>query len=202
MERKSTEAIKEEFRKKRQQGDFQRHVLEVLIYFASERGRNRLPTIEEFILSEVVAATIEYLTGAEYCFTYHRLEDGREYFTVADGWEWKTNKAMAEALDRFGDKLNPVLSETLKELTKLEFHYDAMGGKGHDSWLYTWYKHRICHILMVSTFSLSVEFVEKVKKEVIPLLDAETLQYCKAIATIMKKYIRQDVELIKRRYRW
>jgi len=198
MTQEKTDSIKEFFRKR----EFQGHILEVLVYFASNMGKNRLPTIQEFILSEVVAATIEYLTGKEHIFTYHRMENGKEYITVADGWGWKTNEALDKALEQFGDKLNPPFREAIAELTKLTIHYDQTKRRGYDSWLYTYYKHSICQNWMVSTFPPSVEFINKVEKDVIPSLDSETRQYCKAIACIMKKYIKQDIELIKRRYHY
>lgn len=198
MTQEKTDSLKEFFRK----GEFQGHILEVLVYFASSMGKNRLPTIQEFILSEVVAATIEYLTGKEYIFTYHRMENGKEYITVADGWEWKTNEALSKALKQCGDKLNPPFREAIAELTKLTIHHDQTGGRGYDSWLYTYYKLSICQSWMVSTFSFSVEFINKVKKDIIPSLEPETLKHCKAIARIMKKYVKQDIELIKRRYHW
>lgn len=198
MKEKSSKTIKGVFDK----WDFQRHVLEVLVYFASEKGQKRLPTIEQFVLSEVVAATIEYLTGQEYLFTYHRSENGTEYIREADDWEWKTNKAMAETLERFGDKLNPALRKALKELTEIKFSSDAMGWKGTNSSLYTWYKHSICFSGMVSTFSLSVEFINEVEREVIPELGAKTIRHCQAIAELMKKYLERDFDLIKRKYHW
>jgi len=182
--------------------DFQGRILKVLVYFASDMGRIKLPTIEQFVLSEVVAATIEYLTGDEYLFTYRRTQDGKELPGVADGWEWRTNEAMVQALEQFGSKLNPSLREAIKELTHLEFYSDGIMTKGYLNMIYTTFKHAICHSWLISTFSLSVEFIEEVRRSVIPSLNPETLRHCQTIAEIMKGYVERDVDLIKRRYHW
>jgi hypothetical protein len=202
MGKKEITALKEKFKEDIEKSEFQGHVLETLIYFASSFGKERIPTIEEFIRSEVIAATIEYLTGKEYLFIYNRSEDGKELLTVASGWEWKTDKAMAEALEKYGAKLNQPLREALGKLTEITTSHDDWGDPGHHSWLYTWYKHQICQSWMVSTFSLSVEFIANTEKRVIPSLDKETLRHCKAIARIMKKYIKSDIKFIGKRYRW
>jgi hypothetical protein len=198
MTRGKVDSIKEFFRK----GNYQGRVLEVLVYFASDKGEKSLPTIEEFILSEVVAATIEYLTGKEYLFTYHRSENGEESVVSAEHWEWKANEAMAEAVKQFGGKLNSPLKEALQEMTELIMHFDETGGRGYESPLYHYYKYQICQSWFVSIFSLPTEFVKKVERETISSLEPETIKHCAAIAKIMDKYIKRDLNLIKNRYHW
>lgn len=178
--------------------EFNRSILEVIIYFASKKGEKVLPTIHEFILSEIVAATIEYVTGEEQISTFNRSSFGE----VPDlDWEWKTNEAMETTRLAGGRPLNPILGAALKELTFLRHTTDAMGDGGWGSDLYLDWQ-LICPVIMRSTFSLSVAFVGKVKKEVIPKIDAKTIRQCRSIAELMKRKIDDDVALIGRRYHW
>ncbi len=189
-DRKSLKELKEK-------SEIRRIVLETLLYYATEKGEKVLPTMGEFVLSEVSSAVIEYLTEKECNFAYRRY--GNDNL-----WEWLSgnNKLIERVVRDFGGKLNADLQKTLMSLIRVSFDHDGAGDRVYFCWLTALYKRCICDCRIKSTFSLSVEFIRKVENKTIPLLDEETIKHCQAIAKIMKKYINRDIEFIKKTYYW
>jgi len=176
----------------KEEDKFRYNVLRAILYFASDGGKKRLPTIDDFLTSEIVSATIEYLTEEEYSNGY-RKEQGFQ----RGQWYRMTNNAMKEAFEKFGNKFNPALGEAIRTAT--EFHFQSDHGETWHENLFRWFPKRPS---MVSTYSLSVESSDYIKEKVIPSLDPDTVGHCKKIAKIMRKYLDQDLEFIKEHYHW
>ncbi len=70
--------------------------------------------------------------------------------------------------------------KALRKLVTLE-HYTDHGEKGWDCWLYIFYKNHVCRLPFVSTFSLSVEFVNEVENKTLLQLKSSEIKIIKKI---------------------
>ena len=169
---------------------FRHSILEGLMYSASDRGQNKLPSKWEFITSEIVGAVYEYLTGDEFKQEYREHRGPYD-----DHWVDIVNKHLL-ALDgqrRFSQSLAGALLYWLH----LDWKYD----RGE-----SWWEGQIRHWFLFgfrqgfdSTFALTVpeakQFEEGLQK-----LDSDTRRHLENIAEIMKKYVQRDIEYIERHY--
>lgn len=172
---------------------YQFNVFAVILYFASEMGKRRIPGIKEAIFYEFRNAIIEYLTG-------EAVSESFDQFPGFDHWQIRSNKIIENAFENFGGKINIEIKEVLLGILTLNFQSDH-GEKWFDCSLYFWFSHSISKPPN-STFSLSVEFVERVKSKTIPMLDAKTIKHCEAIGVLMRKYLEEDVKYIQEHYHW
>lgn len=177
------------------------NILEAVIYFASNKGKMRLPTIEEFVLSELVTSTGEYLSGRKDFSGYFRRRENGKHCLHNDNWQIKMSQFVEDLFSKFGGKLPREFSEALKQLVTLEHQY-SHGEKWWDCLLYDFYKDQTKCNPMISTFSLSVEFVDRVESNILFLLTQEEIEHIKAIASCMERYVEEDLEFIKKQYHW
>jgi len=167
-------------------------VFNVLLYLASDEGREPLPASEDVLVLEIAAGVIEFLSGrGDEVPTF----DGRNWRNC---WQQEVNNMMLNTLfGKDGNELNPELKSALHELTRLESCYS------HGE---AWWESSIRYYLMCwecinpvkSTFSLSVPFVEGAKRFFM-LFPPDVKNQCLAIAEKMKLYIRRDIEQIRKR---
>ncbi len=85
------------------------NILKALVYFASQKGKKKLPTIEEFVLSEVVAATVEYITGKKnYSGYFQRCPEGTHVLENYD-WQIKTNCLINKTFSNLDEKKSAII---------------------------------------------------------------------------------------------
>lgn len=178
---------KEEQRRSR----FEAVVLEGLLYLATDRGASSLPSLEEYLVSEIVAGTCEYVTGE-----FQNGHSECEGF-MRDSWISRVNRSLENLSSQ--TKFSPALAEAIKSLAHIRWCHD------HGE---SWWKSQIrCwlmfgeHNRMQSTFAFTVSQARKIE-ESLKTLDPDTLRHMENIAEIMKRYIKADLVYIAQHYRW
>lgn len=172
--------------------EFRHNVFLGLIYLASDKGTNHLPSIYEFITSELVGAVYEYDTGSEFLDIYSKIM-GFE----SDSWCNRINKYLGTLKDQ--NKFNPALAEAIKDHTYFTWHSDH-GEKWWDNPIRFWFMFGN-HNRMQSTFALTVPEAREAERG-LETIDPDTRRHMENIAEIMKKYIQADVEFIRQHYQW
>lgn len=174
----------------------EKRIVEAILYFASDEGKEYLPSIPRVVLFEFIAAVAEYLSGETRTKSYLEcMEYGGEERI------YQTNKAMAEIFEKFGEKLPDAIRVPIQELVALRFVYDH-GEKWHENSFANWFQTITERPITHSTFSLSAATIEHIKTNAIPCFDAETINHLKTIADCMKKYIEKDLECIREHFGW
>lgn len=186
----------------REKRNFQRGVLELILYSSITEKDCELPTIKEFILSELVSATSEYITGEEIDGLAYRRDNGLDY----PDFERILFERWQKIIKESGSKINLVILETITELAKPSWHSDQTGDGEYETDLYNNYQGMwgsgICNVIMSSIFSLPLKTIKHIENEVVPNLPENIIKDCKEIGVIMRKYINKDLEYIRRQYHW
>lgn len=173
---------------------FRRGILELILYSSVTQEDCKLPTEKESILSELILAAGEYVTGQESKGLVYDRSSDFEYPHIEDA-----------ALDYWlkvtaghGNKINRVLLDSITKLIIYHWASDVWGDGAHDTELYYHlvgsFDLCICGPRIEKTFSLSMETVRHIEREVLPNLSAEIIEECKKIGAIMRKYINKDLE--------
>lgn len=170
-------------------------VFNTLLLVASQEGANRLPSIEEALVVEIVAGTVAHLAGSNEASKVPSFEQ----ISWRTGMQRTVNHIFKEALITSGSRLNPDLAAALRWLTHFEFHTDH-GEKWYETPLGEKLEFLDRHPTR-STFALSVPFVAEAK-EAYNQLPAAIKEHCQAIGIAMRPYIIRDIEHIKAQYRW
>lgn len=182
--------------------EHRRKVLEALLVAATPNG-NRLPTIEEFILSEVVNGTLEYVNAKAGEITY-----AKERAKHADPktYESKLYAYYHEEM-RNTEKLSENIRTAIGKLVEAVWHHPYPGDSYCDTDLHAQFKGfggvgGICQVIAQSTFSLPHELVLKVQKEIMPSFSESERKDIMCIGEAMRKYIKEDLEYIQKQYHW
>ncbi len=167
-------------------------ILYLLLYFASNMGRNELPERWQFLTSEILGGLSEFVLGEEFKYTY-------AYYQSHPGtqeWGSWANKTLEKVLDSQNKKINPAFKPLFRKLLLFESKSD------HGE---SWWDNELRYCMMFgrkpiisSTWALTVPDAEDVKTRIIPLFSAEILGQFKEIARFMEKYIKQDLEFLNR----
>lgn len=184
---------------RREKRDFQRGVLELILYASITEKDCELPTTREFILSELVSAASEYITGEEIDGLGYertaRLDYPKFERTVLGFWKKIT--------EDFKNKIHPLLLESIIELITPVWSSNAWGDGANDTELYDHFTkdfNPICGPRVEKVFSLQLETIRRVERKVLPGLSESVAEECKRIGQIMRKYINRDLEYIRKRY--
>ncbi len=189
-----------DFKKYVEEARYRKGILEAILVSSITEERYELPTIQEFVLSELVNGTIEYIGGDPGKVNYQRFRQGT-FERCLWGYYEEEIKLYSKG------KLNPKIREAITKMV----NYDIVDPSGPDrpypkTELYTFFKGSmgggICGVIMKSTFSLPQEITDKVKREIIPTLSNTERKTVEGIGKSMRKYIDEDLEFIKGRYRW
>lgn len=172
------------------------HLIDTLLYFASDSGKKTMPFDWLILTSEIARALEEYLSG-DTSFS-EKFKDYRFDESFAPAWfEDSFNQWLDNLLAIHGSKLNPGLRDSFKETLTIKWvpkdgpsdGYNTNGVKqwhhdmiqmGHFSDLhgnFTW---------MVPEANLVANFIERE-------LGEEACHHCQNIADLMKKHIELDL---------
>ena len=180
------------FADERRRADLELTVLEGLLYLASNKGESQLPSMWEFITSEIIGAVYEHLTGEEFEEEYRKFRGPGD-----DHWFDVVNRHL-KVLDS-QNRFSKSLADALKYWLKLEWDYDH----GESSW-----EGNIRHWFLFgfrqgcnSTFALTVPEAKQFEAE-LQKLDPDTRKHLESIAEIMKKYMKRDLDHIKEHFQW
>lgn len=180
--------------------DYRKGLLEALLVASTTESDFRLPTIEEFILSEVVNGTIDYVNGNAGRINYHD-------FKYKSHFEKEICKYLQSELESSKKELNPKIKESI--MTMCEYYLTPSAGPERPSpetelyYLFNGpYGNGICPVLMRSTFSLSQELVVRTQNEIIPRLSEHEKKDIIGIGKSTRKYISKDLGFIRETYHW
>ncbi len=161
--------------------DFRCKVFDTILFFASEEGMKPIPNGEKEVLLEMAAAVSGYLTGIDGAIP------APADTIIYEGWTAWVNERIAEAIKANKKRLNPALVEALSDLLKIEWqhdHGDSSWRSGIDLPEQRGYK---------QVFYLTVPEAQRAREDVEKHLDADTVEHCKQIGVLMRKYIVRDL---------
>lgn len=193
---------KSDIKSDREEWSYRRHLLEAFLVSSVSEDSFRFPTIEEFILSELVNGTIEYIGGnagnIDYQkFTYNRNDFEKElcnYFEteMSAHSKGKLNSDIREAIVELCGHyyVNPTGPDSPYPETELYTHFKGFCGGG------------ICPVITQSSFSLSQDIIANVQKNVLPRFSDSEQKDIVGIGKSMRPYIDRDLEHIKETYLW
>lgn len=193
-------AKKIDFRKLNRDYIYERNVLKALLVASTSEDNLRFPTIKEFILSEVVNGTIEYIGGNAGEVNY-QSEGGAFEINL-----YKYFKSEIETHSK--GKLNPKIREVLDSLC--EYHLESPTGPDGsflETKLYNHFKGRcggygICQLPTSSSFSLPQDLVIEVNRQILPSLSNEERRDILGIGKSMREYVDRDLEFMAQTSHW
>lgn len=179
---------------------FRRNVLECLLVSSRDDSNFCLPSIEEFILSEVVNGAIEYV-GAK---------SGEIIYRAKGYSESKFEKNLADYLSRelfcAPKKLDAGIESALVELVKPSLVHAPRESAYYDTELYNLFDgfgdSGICPVVIQSTFSLLHQTVLNVKNKILPALSDAQRADVEGIGRAMSVFIENDLKFIRKHYHW
>lgn len=182
--------------------NYQRSILEAILFFSTSEESLRLPTIEEFILSEIINATIEYVGGNAGQIKYNQFRLDR---TQHENKICNYFKSEIELNSK--RKLNPKIQKSLLSQCEVNFVDPEGPGKIYiQTGLYIHFKgylgEGICPRIMQSIFSFPQEIIIHVQKEILPSLSKHEIEDLQNIGKIMRKYIDEDINHIQKHIYW
>jgi hypothetical protein len=170
-------------------------VLKALLVAAAPNG-NRLPTIEEFILSEVVNGTIDYVNkkAGEITYVNERMKSD------LNSYESKLYAYYHKEIRDTKRKLDANIGKTIDKLVKAVWHHPYPDDPYCDTDLYAHFNGFAS--VGQSTFSLPYELVSEVRKEIMPTFSESEKRDITGIGKAMRKYVKEDLEYIREHYQW
>jgi len=175
-------------------------LLSVLLVEGSDGGKLKLPTLNEYILSETVNGTLAYLGGGAGEVQYGRFPP--EHFEM-HLWD-----RLSDAICRRGHILSQEVREGIKSLA----HSRREAADGPDRPSITTHLYNIYATPwewglyqksgISSTWKLPDEFVANVRSRVLPSFEKESQEQLKLIGGHMRPYVRHDVCRIRKTYQW
>lgn len=170
--------------------EYGRRVFDLILFIASEEGTSPIPSSETEILLEMAVAVSEYLVG-----DIKKIPGPNDLILGLDGgWTGWVNQKIEEALQQNSKHLNPALVEALKHLLTIEWRSerdDSYWTSGVKSQL------RFRQRGFRGTFYLTVPDALAARED-LTRLDADTVEHCKQIGLLMRKYIARDLAKAKK----
>jgi len=196
-----TEASKRlaDFKKEIEEMRYRDRILEALLVSSITEDNSRLPTIQEYILSEVVNGTIDYAGGNAGKINYQKFRHDRNKY------ENELIKYFKEEMSETKGEMSPKIRESIQKMTDCHWVYVPEPGDNYPTCeLYGCFRGfgGICPVTFHSSFSLPLELVVRVQKEVLPSLSKDERRDVKGIGKAMRKYINDDLEYIREHYHW
>lgn len=177
---------------------YDRDILQALLYCSTTEDDFMLPTIEEFILSEVVNGTLEYLGRDSGKVRYQDFRGDRNSFEKGI-WDYFEKESV------LSDKV--IDSDVMASIGRMASYHivypDGPDGPYHMAGLYSSFKSVLpSGAGMCSTFSLPQKVIYHVQKEVLPSLSEVARADVESIGMIMRKHINEDLRYIREKYMW
>ena len=164
-----------------------RDIFGLILFFASSEGLEPLPNSEDYLLLELATAVVDYLggDGGQIPEPYH--------VSLIEGWTHRVNRVIGEVLNPLNPnskKLNLVIAQVLRELLNIEWKSDH-GENWWDSgirWQLEYYPDRG----IGWSFHLTVPKAKDARDCIEKYIDPDTVEHCRQIGALMKKYIVRD----------
>lgn len=165
---------------------------------ASIEGNATLPTIEQFILSEVINGTTSYIGGRASTIKYPNFLDENTFLR-------EMHEYFTEQLKAKGDKLAPQTKAALESMLKPKPQHAPPDRPYLTTDLYQHFKGMasdICPVTHISSFSLSFDLVQKTRTETIPSFSEKERRDIVGIGRAMRPFINEDLTYIREHYHW
>ena len=169
-------------------------LINVLLYLASEKGRKPLPFAWDTLTLEIAAALYELLTGQD---GFSRKLFDPDHRTLDPGWVSNFNAMLDAMLADHGHRIIPSLRRSLHRTLRISWHDNAAPDRGRypANEVHEWYCWCMGGYKKGSdTFAWSVPDAEQIGAYINGELGPEVLDYCQAIADLMKKHVARDME--------
>jgi hypothetical protein len=190
----------EDYEKEREERQFRKSILEAILVSSITPENARLPTINEYILSEIVNGVVDYTGGRAGKITYS--DDGFEDNTYIRHMQ----EYFREEMTNPHTALTPRIKSDLEKMLAFTFApYDRGEGYYPVSELYEFFNSPfigICQAGAHSIFSLPYDLVMKVRNKTLPSLSEEEQKDILGIGKCMRKYIDEDMKDIGKTYHW
>jgi hypothetical protein len=175
---------------------YRNNVLEAILFSSLTPERLRLPTGPEFILSELVNGTIEYIGGNAGKMNYRNFEEGHYEFRR------RMEKYLSEEMRKFSKgKLDPKIGNAVNKLCEC-YYPDSSDKTRVEVNFFSHFNWGICQSTNQSTFSLPYDLVIKTREKTIPSLSDSERKDVEGIGKSLGKYLDKDLEYIKKNYFW
>jgi len=176
---------------------YNRNLLEALLVSSISKDDSRFPSIEEFILSEIVNGTIEYIGGNSGQKDYQKLR-------YIDGFEKEIGVYFESEMNAHSqEKLDPTIRDALIKLCQY-YYENPIGSDANQQPRTELYNHfaEICPVAAQSTFLLHQDNIIRARQEFISKLSDSEKKDIEGIGKTMRKYIDKDVKFIREKYYW
>ena len=159
-----------------------------------------LPTIKQFILSEVINGTIEYVEGDAGQITYTQQQRDPNFSNSL--FANRICNYFEEEIKNYRTELDPNIREAITQLVKYS-PPQITGPELSDPYipLYDLF-YNLHPPLTISTWSLPYKMVNKVNTQILPSLPNSERKDIEGIARCMRGYIQEDLKHIKEDYLW
>lgn len=187
-----------DFRKEEEELRYRERILEALLVSSLTEDNSRLPTIPEYILSEVVNGTIEYVGGNAGRINFLKYNHNR------NAYENELIKYFKDEMSKAKGEISQKIKESIQKMTDCHWVYVPEPFDNYPTCeLYVFFNYgEICPPHFKSSFSLPHEVVVRAQRELLPFLSKDERRDVKGIGKAMRKYIDEDLEYIKEHYFW
>lgn len=170
------------------------HLVDTLLYFASDRGRKPVP-FDWLTLTVIIAKALdEYMTGEN----LKLFEHYRQRESVAPAWfEDSFNFWLDNLLASHGSKLNPSLKDLFQKTLTIGWvskdgPSDGYNTNGVNQWRY--FMIQMGHFSNLhGNFTWAVPEAESIAEFIERELGEEARHHCQSIADLMKKHIEREM---------
>jgi len=186
-----------------EQHEYERSLLEAILYFSKDKEKGYfLPTIQEFVLSEVVNGTIAYVGGNAGLVGYRKKSINHRISFENDLCNY-----FKEEMEGAKGKIDTKVKKAILEMTEIKWMYVPEPGDNYPTCrLYRYYKGfaggGICNAVFQSTYYLDSHTISKVENEILPKLSNSEKRDVEGVGKAMRKFVNGDIEYIKSHYFW
>ena len=191
--------FKDDVEKNEKEWNFRQGLLEAVLVSSTNERNYKLPTIKEFILSELVNGTLDYIgtNAGEVIYSEHRSSTFEhklfDYFTSKiKGFERKLDRSIRNAITQLATPRR-IYPGGPREIT---------GGPYVTTILYDHYDGIVPIGIAQSVFSLPQGVLIKIQNKVLPCFTDGEGENVRGIGKSMRKYIDKDLEFINKTYHW
>jgi hypothetical protein len=189
--------VKFDLSKKIKDNEYNRQFLEAIIFSSISEKSSEIPTIKEFILSEVINGTIDYIGGNVGKITYQNSTENGEN----DLFEIKICKYLKQEIHSHNNGLlEPKIMKALNDICK--DHYKDFGDESrgcHTTELYDQFLN-ISQDYEHSIFSPFTDTIPRNKESINHSFSAAEKTNIEGIGKAMRKHVDNDIIYIRKNY--
>jgi len=169
--------------KYKEEYNYKKHFLEAVLVSSISDENSWIPTKKEYILSELINGTIDYIGGQAGKITYNnsRFTDDSDIFEL-NMHKYLMKNIRSHKNMELGLNIEKVLKNLCSSNSVTE----------HDVELYDFFR-EICPVQGPSIFSPSYETVLRVRKEILPSLSLQERANIQGIGYKMRQFMDQDM---------